>query len=185
MAIKNRDGTEYYFTKPNPLLASQSLWPKDEKIILEGNFSEKVVLLPPKQKEVEGHQAIEQPVDEIEIVQNVIKKQNEEMVQNKGGVIDMWVLPTIFEKSIDTLYNETYSRPKFGDKINIKAKVYDNTSDLAIQIITRQILSEGSVIYPQNGARRWWQVVRTDEMEQKGFYLVTAEISNYQPSFSS
>ena len=44
MVIKNSDGTEYFFTRPNPILVNQNLWTDDEKVILQGTFSNKIVL---------------------------------------------------------------------------------------------------------------------------------------------
>jgi hypothetical protein len=179
MVIKNSDGSEYFFTRPNPLLVNQNLWPDDEKITLEGTFSQKIIISATSQenKIVEDMEEIEE--EGIKIVQSIIKKQEDEIIQRKDGVIDVWCLPAL--NQVDDLYNETHTR--FGDKFSIKGKVWES-QDLYIQLVTKQILTSGTIIFPQNGERRWWSVVNTNKMQDEGFYLVLAEITNYQPSFS-
>ena len=121
----------------------------------------------------------EEKPEEIKIVQSIIKKQEDEIIQRKDGVIDVWCLPAL--NQVDDLYNETHTR--FGNKFSIKGKIWES-QDLFIQLITKQVLSPGTIVFPQNGERRWWQVVSTNKMEEDGFYIVFAEMSSYQPSFS-
>lgn len=178
MVIKNSDGTEYFFTRPNPILVNQNLWTDDEKVILQGTFSNKIVLSATSQENKIVEDMKKEP-EEIKIVQSIIKKQEDEIIQRKDGVIDVWCLPAL--KQVDDLYNETHTR--FGNKFSIKGKIWES-QDLFIQLITKQVLSPGTIIFPQNGERRWWQVANTNKMEEEGFYIVFAEMSSYQPSFS-
>lgn len=169
MAIKNKDGSIVCFSKPNPIVMTQNLWSKDENFILEGKFG--ITFILGEEEEIKPVPIVEPIIEQNEEIKIIAKKQDEEMFKKPGGVIDIWCLPTT-------------NGINYGEKFILKGKVYDDSNDFYIQVITRQILPPNSVIFPINQDRRWWQVTSTQKMKEEGFYLVSAMISDYQPNFS-
>lgn len=132
MAIKNRDGTTYFFSKPNPLMNEQNLW--NEKIILNNKFGKKIV------------------ESEPEIV--YISTEEDE------DVIDVWCLPAIDEKNYDDKFifkaivydnQDLFIKLIAKQKINELSIIYPKNSD------RRWWKVIGNEIYEE----KWFLVVAT------------------------
>jgi hypothetical protein len=179
MAIKNKDGSIYCYSKPNPLMNSQALWPKDEKVIFHNKFGQRYC---DNKLEVEEEveEEKEEVVEQVEIVEKIIEKGH--TAGRDEYVFDVWCLPAKIITKIDPLYGSNYNRVKYGEKYKFEAKLYES-NDLHLQLITKQETPVNSVIFPLNKDRRWWRVTNNQNYE-KGFWLVTGQISDYQPNFS-
>ena len=178
MAIKNKDGSVYCFSKPNPLMNSQALWPKDEKVIFHNKFGQRYY---GNKLEVQIEEEVEREVEEeVKIVEKVIEKGHS--TDRDEYVFDVWCLPAKVVTKVDPLYGSNYSRIKYSEKYKLEAKLFES-NDLHLQLITKQEIPVNSVIFPLNKDRRWWRVTNNQNYE-KGFWLVTGQISDYQPSFS-
>jgi len=175
MAIKNRDGSIYCFSKPNPLMNSQSIWPKNENVILHNKIGQRFY---GQGKEINVVE--EKKVEKMKEVVIVTKAETSEKHVERD-VIDVWCLPAEIITKIDPLYGSNYNRIKYGEKFSFEAKIYE-TEDLYLQLITKQKLPENSVIFPRNKDRRWWRVSGTEKYEGD-FWIVTSQISDYQPNF--
>jgi len=161
---------------------SQVLWPKDEKVIFHNKFGKRYygnkLEIEEAEEQVEEEQ--EEAVGEVEIVEKIIEKGHS--VGRDEYVFDVWCLPAKIINKVDPLYGSNYSRIKYGEKYKFEAKLFES-NDLHLQLITKQEIPTNSVIFPLNKDRRWWRVTNNHNYE-KGFWIVTGQISDYQPNFS-
>lgn len=190
MAIKNRDGSTYSFSKPPPAMEEQAFWDKTEKIIFHNKFGEKHfrddIKLPeptPPQREVKAvdfEAAEKRWEEEIQIVK-AIEESKPKLVHE--DIINVWCLPCLeYTENVDPLYDESYAKVKYGEKFQFQCRVME-IQDLSIQFVTEKSVEMGkeSVIYPIMKNRRWWRI--KDSKEVKGFKVWLAMISDYQPLF--
>jgi hypothetical protein len=189
MTIKNKDGSTYNFSKPNPSLEEQKFWSTD-KIVMHNKFGDRFTIEnmtplepSPIQKEVKvvNFKEVEkQKEDAIKIVQAIEESKPKKLSEE---TFEIWCLPCLeIIENTDPLYNETTSRIKYGDKFVFRARILE-LEDLHIKFLTNlgdKIPAE-SVIFPKMRNRRWWRVQESQEV--KGFNLCIGIISDYQPSF--
>jgi hypothetical protein len=191
MAIKNRDGSIYGFSKPAPEMEQQSFWDGTEKIVFHNKFGQKhfrqELKLPepesPKReiKPVDFAKAEKQRENEIEIVKAIEESKFKPIYED---IVEVWCLPCLeYSENTDPLYDESYSKIKYGDKFKFKAKLIE-LEDLYIQFVVEKTveLQAESVVYPIMKNRRWWKIKNVKEV--KGFYVYLGMISDYQPSFT-
>jgi hypothetical protein len=177
MAIKNKDGSIYCYSKPNPVMNSQLLWPKDEEIIIHNKFGKRYT---DQKIEEEVIEKKEEVVEEVKIVETIVQEGH---TRRDADVFDVWCLPATIITKIDPLYGSSYNRIKYDEKYLFEAKLYES-NDLYFQLITKQKISENSVIFPLNKDRRWWRVVNNEQYKDTDFWIITSQISDYQPNFS-
>jgi hypothetical protein len=171
MAIKNKDGSIYCYSKPNPVMNSQSLWPKSEEIKFHNKFGQRTYSQPePEKIKVEIKEA------------GIVIEKSKESTEKDVDVFDVWCLPATVITKVDPLYGSNYNRIKYGDKFTFEAKVYE-TTDLYLKLITKQEVPENSVIFPLNTDRRWWRIKSNESYGDSNFWIVTSQISDYQPNF--
>ena len=180
MAIKNRDGTLYNYSHPNPVMEGQNIWNNQEKCVVHNKFGEPVTQkgnLPSRPqpviitKKVEEIQTVEtDPVEEIQMFEAPTNK------------IEAWCLPAHFQEYVDELYGEKYKRIKYGNKFKFEMLIEDQ-SDLGIRFWTNtKAVTVGSIVFPKNKDKRWWRV--TGVHPEDDIYLLKGEIADYQPSFA-
>jgi len=177
MAIKNKDGSIYCYSKPNPVMNSQSLWSKDETVTIHNKFGKRYYESEPEEEVIEEKEKV---VEEVKIVETIVQESH--TAGRDADVFDVWCLPATLIAKVDPLYGSNYNRIKYGEKYSFEAKLYES-SDLYFQLIAKQEIPENSVIFPLNKDRRWWRVVNNEQYED-GFWIVTSQISDYQPNFS-
>ncbi len=177
MPIKNKDGTPYsYNQRPNPIMTTQTIWPKDEPVYLHNKIGKRYfknklqeVIKPTKVLEVD----IVKTIDETPM-----KKQypNEE-------IYEIWCLPCISFKTVDDpLYGSSFGKVTYGEKFLFEGRIIE-LEDLYIQIMTEnKEVTEKSILFPKIKGKRWWKVSHTTNTEDG--QLIVAMISDYQPSFS-
>lgn len=179
MAIKNKDGSIYCYSKPNPAMNSQSLWPKNEEVKFHNKFGQRLY---GNTDVVEEVKIVEEEEEEVKIVETIEK--TKEVIEVEQDVFSVWCLPATVITKIDPLYGSNYNRIRYGDKFTFEAKVYEAT-DLSLRLISKQEIPASSVIFPLNTERRWWRVVSNNKYEDSGFWIVASQISDYQPNFIS
>lgn len=186
MAIKNKDGSNYVFTKPAPQMSEQVFWNKKEHVTLHNKFGQRYVK---ENTEPEVETIIPQapqeelPEEDIKIITH--KEDYEEKPKAlSDDIVEVWCLPCLeHSENVDPLYGESYSKVNYGDKFIFKARII-SLEDLQIQFVTEMsvTLPYESVIYPKMASRRWWQIKGYKEIN--GFRIYLGMISDYQPNFS-
>lgn len=206
MAIKDKDGSVYKLRGPNPLLKTQDTW--DERHVKLVNFGwdsvtvadehnpvkkfEKDYNIPDLGKLLEAHE--EEGDDEDEDEDEVPDHDIEEVPEGEPAIDHTTAEfleknKTIFQGVLtketqitDDLYGETYTKRVYSGKIQFPAIVIQQT-DLGMEFWTTQDVTEHSVVYPQDGTKRWWRV--TGSYQKSGGYVVTAVTSDVNPDFSN
>lgn len=191
MVIKNKDGSIFVLSKPNPLTRNQE-W---ENLILynchwRGEVVPDVYKKPLKMDlpKVELPSIeIPEPKSPEEVVVEVPKQGfSEKTLKN---IVKVYCLPAnvIIEK--DELYDEERQTIQYGDKFAFEAVVIER-GDLQIRLWTMHLLDRQSIIFPSVyvkgdinfGDYRWWKVNTIEE--KSGGYIITAIPSDTQPDFS-
>lgn len=193
MAIKNKDGSTYSFSKPPQVMEQQTFWDKTEKIIFHNKFGEKVyredlqvpILPEPPAREVkvvDFKEVAKQVEDEIKIVQAIEESKHKPVHED---IVEVWCLPCLdYKENVDPLYGESYANAKYGEKFTFRARMLE-IEDLHVQFVTEigVKLQLESVIYPKMKNRRWWRIKGVKEV--KGYNIYLGMISDYQPAFVS
>jgi len=191
MAIKNKDGSTYSFSKPPQAMEQQTFWDKTEKIIFHNKFGEKVfrediqppLVAEPPQREVkivDFKEVAKQVEDEIKIVQALEESKSKPLHED---IVEVWCLPCLeYAENVDELYGESYANVKYGEKFTFRARLL-RIEDLHVEFVTETSvkLQPESVIYPKMKNRRWWKI--KDMKEVKGYHVYLGMISDFQPAF--
>jgi hypothetical protein len=180
MTIKTKDGSLYSLPKPNPIFLTQTIWPKDEPVYLHNKIGKRYF-----RNGVEETQQIvhSMPIEENEI--KIINKIEEPPPIKKQypdeETIEVWCLPCIEQETVDPLYASSYSKVTYGNKFTFTAQIIQ-LEDLYIRLMAPNEITAKSILYPKVKGKRWWKVSGAQETEDG--YLISAIISDYQPSFS-
>lgn len=191
MAIKNKDGSNYGFSKPVPEMEQQTFWDNKEKVVMHNKFGEKTLR---ENFEVQGPPIIQKEIKipdftkiekeetpEIKIVQAIEESKPKPL---SSEVFEVWCLPCLnYTEEDDPLYGEKTARVNYGNKFVFRARILE-LEDLHIKFVTNpeDKIPVESVIYPKMRNRRWWRVKA--EREIKGFNVYLGQISDYHPSFA-
>lgn len=180
MVLKNKDGTDYKLSGPNPLMKSQILWNAKQELIKYNKFGQLKILTSNQQESIKTETAIEEfDVKTFETeMKEASKEETPEIVErlpevevgkrSDEGVVEVWCLPKLGEV--------------YGEKFKFESVILEN-SDLYFVLYTNVKLTPGSILYPRIFDKRWWRVKNIKE-EAENEYLVSAMISYYQPNFS-
>jgi hypothetical protein len=183
MAIKNRDGTLFKLTQPNPLMKDQSLWKK--KFILH-NCEWK----PENLEDTQGHTAL--PLWAAPTIKETITKPEEPAsipvleevpAAPDDGRIRVWCLPAQVKEHVDKLYGGKFQRVKYGKKFMFEAIVMEEDDLYMVFWTNTRAVTEGSVVFPQNQDKRWWRV--NEVVSKDGGYAIMAVACDFTPEFSS
>ena len=214
MVLKNRDGTPFRVSSPNPLMAQQR-W-LDKADIVFHNFTWQGILIPDKpltQRRFQEAIVLPQnatptitplpqnttPIEEIKA------EETEDTIPDKviENAIVVHCLPLLKWKSKqDGLYGDIYKTPVYGEKSTFEAVMIEK-ADLAISlwvsdtlkskdgiVDTAQYLKPGSIVFPvkyvSGGKIRdhRWWKVEKTSPFDKGV-LIVAAITDIQPSFAN
>jgi hypothetical protein len=188
MAIKNKDGTVFKISGPNPLMEEQTLW----KGFTKHNFEwTEEIDKQNKSKSFEIKQNKEDVVfEEKKIVieePKIIEKEEEEEEEVKQQkkisdhkTIQCFCLPAKIIEKKDSLYGEAYQRTEYLDKFIFETVVIEK-EDIYIKFWTMEKITKNSIVYPKNKDKRWWKV--SEHTEAPMGFIYTALISDYTPSF--
>jgi hypothetical protein len=185
MPIKNKDGTPYRLTSPNPLMEEQIIWGKN--YTLHGRLGQVVTFpdnaqLPARPQPPRKFSTPDEPKkEEPEIVESL---EPDFVGSESEGQIQVWCLPATYKEYVDTLYNEKYRKIVYGKKFLFEA-ILEDQSDLFIMLWTNtKAVTEGSVLFPRTYDKRWWRVEGVKKDDEGEGYLIYATISDYHPEFS-
>jgi hypothetical protein len=178
MAIKNKDGSVFRLSCPNPLTAGQEQWDRD--IVLHNlGWEEEIV---DDTTEVN----VIQPKPELKLPEKIVEEPEDRTKLH--NILIMHCQPAKITQKKDDLYREVYTRVDYGDKLLFEAVVV-NLDDLAIQFWTTYPITSGSIVYPSKykdgrayGDHRWWKITKTIDY-QNGF-LAEGIMSQDHPDFS-
>lgn len=173
--IKNKDGTLFRISRPNPMLSNQDLWEDGSKFILHNfNVKEEVVDYP-RIEDIEPIE-IKVPIKETPIPGMKLKPRKEDI-----GLA--YCMPSIISMNVDRIYGESRPTisygPQFKFEIVVKAR-----EDLSIQLWTNLLdkIERQSIIYIPS-QRRWWSVQQIVTVEDG--ILLNCVPSSTQPSFAT
>lgn len=210
MVLKNKDGTAYRLSSPNPLGASQDHdFLKDGDIILH-NFSWKgtdggeldmvtpvatdmkigdnvlVIESPKPVQEKEPQEEEPQKPEPVNTIPVEVPKSTKPDAFKL--TVSMFCLPAKLKQVRDDFYGDEYYRRTFGKKFSFESVMVE-ASDLSIRFWTTiPFLTKGSIVFPYRysdgqkyGEFRWWEIQSIEE--KSGGHLVDAIISTVQPDF--
>jgi hypothetical protein len=110
------------------------------------------------------------------------ERQQLEAVSDGIEKVFIHLLPARVREKKDSLYGETYKTIQYGSPTSFEGVILNQT-DLFIQVWTDVAeISVGSILYPKTGEKRWWRL-QSKEQKASG-WLMTALVSDYQPSFA-
>jgi hypothetical protein len=189
MVIKNKDGSEYKLSKPNPHMKNQLLWDSFElhnmnfeniKELIKKNkveIKKTEVLIEETEEEKEKEEAIVEVVKKEEIVEEVIKKEEESSVKKTL----IYCLPAKIKFHEDILYGEVKKTVTYDKKFKFEAIII-NITDVSMDIWTNAIMIEKeSILYPQNFDKRWWKVNNISSKFDGN--ILSCVLSSINPSF--
>ena len=187
MVIKNKDGSEYKLSKPNPHMKNQLLWDSFE--LHNMNFETIKELI--KKNKVEIKEIVveeaeeEEEVEEVKIkaieeeAKEVVKEEIKEEISVKKTLI--YCLPARIKIHEDILYGEVKKIITYDKKFKFEAVIL-NITDIGMDIWTNAVVIEKeSILYPQNFDKRWWKVNNiSSKFDGK---ILSCVLSSITPSF--
>ena len=204
MAIKNKDGSAYKLSTPNPLTKDQDLESlKNNEIVLhnfkweESNVDDIPEMASVLKKDVEeqakAEEKVEEKVEEPEEIIEVKTISVEKPVVTEESkykvTVSIYCLPAKIKEIQDNFYGEVRQRRSFGKKFSFEAIMIE-ASDLSIRFWTTiNFLAKGSVVFPYRYSDgqpyqeyRWWEITSVES--KSGGFIVNAAVSNLQPDFT-
>jgi hypothetical protein len=192
MVIKNKDGSEYKLSKPNPHMKNQLLWDSFElhnmnfetikELIKKNKVEIKEIVVEEVEEEEEEVEkvkikAIEEEVKEV--VKEEIKEEVKEEISVKKTLI--YCLPARIKIHEDILYGEVKKIITYDKKFKFEAVIL-NITDVGMDIWTNAVVIEKeSILYPQNFDKRWWKVNNiSSKFDGK---ILSCVLSSITPSF--
>lgn len=204
MTIKNKDGSIFTLSKPNPVMRQQDLWDDGSQFILHNfkydevilhNFDAKEEEKPkeepkpqpepmPTPKPVKKFQALDEitpeeinvPVRETPVPQQDKVRKKRQPTKN---INILYCLPAITVSNHDPLYNESHVSVNYGQQFTFESVITGST-DLMLQLWTNKEIVRHSILY-QPTSRRWWKVESV--VQRTDGFTVDCTPSPLQPSF--
>lgn len=200
MAVYKKDGSVYKLNGPNALMISQEKWGTFvthnlgnlSNLKMESNIPHVVL---GEKKEPEQKKEIiqikeelkEEPKVEIIIEEKIEIKEETKFIQpvkNEFEGFSRTIMHCALakrEEKKDSLYDETTIRIKYVDSFTFEAIVL-STNDFTLIFWTKlEKLTIGSVLYPQNDSKRWWEIKEIESVP--GGYKVVCVITKNTPAF--
>jgi hypothetical protein len=192
MPIKNRDGTPYKFSSPNPLMKNQTGWSrKGEFILYNCTWDADVyadpnmqVILKPKYEAppIQKKALPTHPEEEVIVAEPPQELEDSDFAHLRDQAIQIHCLPARYREHKDALYGQRYKTIRYGNKFTFEGIIVAQ-EDLFMEFWTTvKEVTAGSVVFPMNRDKRWWRV---DAITPKtGGLLIRGVLSDYQPDFS-
>lgn len=200
MALKNKDGSTYKLSSPNPLMQNQNFWTDDYVVHNEIGIIEKAI--DEKRNEIQINKnekkqddfisaldyAKEEVAKEVKKEEIVIKDNTKEKINLKNefpkNIKKVFTHCLPFKEKIvqqDDLYGDTYKKSIYLDQISFESVIIQEEDLFLIFWTNAYELTIGSIVYPKIDSKRWWKI---QSLEKKSIgYYYTAIPSNDQPSF--
>jgi hypothetical protein len=187
MAIKNKDGTVFKISGPNPLMEKQTLWDGFTKHNFEWteeidkeNKTKAYEIKQNKEDMVFEEKKTVVEIEEPKIIEEKKKEVKEQKKISDHKTIQCFCLPAKIIEKKDELYEEAYQRIEYLDKFIFDAVVIEK-ADIYINFWTMEKITKNSIVYPKNKDKRWWKV--SEQKEAPMGFIYTGMISDYTPSF--
>jgi len=195
MVIKNKDGSEYKLSKPNPHMKNQLLWDSFElhnmnfeniKELIKKNKVEIKEKVEEKAEEEEEEEVVEikEKVEEVEVEELLVKKEVKEVAKEEESSVKktlIYCLPAKIKFHEDILYGEVKKTITYDKKFKFEAVIL-NITDIGMDIWTNAIIIEKeSILYPQNFDKRWWKVNNISSKFDGN--ILSCVLSSINPSF--
>jgi DNA-binding protein YbaB len=196
MVIKNKDGSEYKLSKPNPHMKNQLLWDRFELHNMnfeniKGLIKKNKVEIKEKVEEVEELEELVEQEEELEVVKKEIKEAIKEVKEVIKEVTKeeessvkktlIYCLPAKIKFHEDILYGEVKKTINYDKKFKFEAVIL-NITDVSMDIWTNAIIIEKeSILYPQNFDKRWWKVNNISSKFDGN--ILSCVLSSINPSF--
>ena len=191
MVIKNKDGSEYKLSKPNPYMKNQLLWDSFElhnmnfeniKELIKKNKVEIKEIEVEEVEEIEVEEKVKAEVQEVKVEEvkvEEIKVEEKEEISVKKTLI--YCLPARIKIHEDILYGEIKKIITYDKKFKFEAVIL-NITDIGMDIWTNAVVIEKeSILYPQNFDKRWWKVNSiSSKFDGK---ILSCVLSSMTPSF--
>ncbi len=186
MVIKNKDGSEYKLSKPNPHMKNQLLWDSFElhnmnfeniKGLIKKNKVEIKKIEIEEAEEIEVEEKVKAEVKEVKVEE--VKVEEKEEISVKKTLI--YCLPARIKVHEDILYGEIKKIITYDKKFKFEAVIL-NITDIGMDIWTNAVVIEKeSILYPQNFDKRWWKVNSiSSKFDGK---ILSCVLSSMTPSF--
>ena len=209
--LKNKDGTPYKLSGPNPMMKNQELWGNfivhnmewdeekaedNQKLVpvqTDFNIRESFISsLDEAKEELKAKDQELKSTEEPPMNSSVVDKK--EVPERKKIVIPepreddvdiekvfIHCLPAFTRKKKDELYGDEINMIKYGDPVSFEGVMLQQ-EDFFIKVWTDvENINIGSILYPKTNFKRWWRV---QEKVIKGTgWILIAMPSDYQPSF--
>ena len=198
--LKNKDGTPYKLSGPNPMMKNQEVWGNFivHNMEWEEEKSEDNQKLVPVETDFNIRESFISSLDEAkeelkskEELSPVEKKEPPErkkvvILEPKEDDVDIekvfiHCLPAFTRKKKDELYGDETNMIRYGDPVSFEGVMLQQ-EDFFIKVWTDvENINIGSILYPKTNFKRWWRV---QEKAIKGTgWILIAMPSDYQPSF--
>jgi len=187
MVIKNKDGSEYKLSKPNPHMKNQLLWDSFElhnmnfETIKELIKKNKVKIKEIEVEEIEEEEEVEEV--KIKAIEEEVKEEVKEEIKEEISVKKtlIYCLPARIKIHEDILYGEVKKIITYDKKFKFEAVIL-NITDIGMDIWTNAVVIEKeSILYPQNFDKRWWKVNNiSSKFDGK---ILSCVLSSITPSF--
>jgi hypothetical protein len=194
MTLRKSDGTPYRLNRTNPFMMNQEIWNGDFTL---HNFKFKELVVPDTGQT--DYRSLEQVsfVDELaEAVQDITKDlppvesvkvetpppKVTSVLKHSPNKVVIYCLPGVVKKVKDELYGDMKTKIDYtGEPFTFEGIILlgDDIS-LTIWCPTDQV-TVGSVLYPQNGDKRWWRV--SSVKPNTDGWMLEMGISDFQPRF--
>ncbi len=193
MAVYKKDGSVYKLNGPNNLMISQEKWGSFvghnlknlANFKMESNIPHVVIGKKPEPEIIEEPEEEEIVAPIVEPPPVVVKEEKPvQQTKNEFEGFDKTVMHCALakrEEKKDNLYDEMVVRVKYVDSFTFEAIVL-STNDFTLIFWTKlDKLTIGSVLYPQNDSKRWWEIKEIESVP--GGYKVVCVITKNTPAF--
>ena len=183
MAIRNRDGSIYEISKPNPIRRSQNDWNMENVVLWNmknlndsdrpSKYETPVKLPGPSKKK-------ESSLDRTS--SNTLMNANAaQQKANDDQTVECFAVSYERNGRIDSLYGDRSSSYRFYDQKTFHVHVIRDT-DLSFQFTTKETLELNTIIFPKDQSSRWYKIDQIDT--EDGTRTVLAVPSDITPTFS-
>jgi hypothetical protein len=171
MAVYKKDGSVYKLNGPNNLMISQEKWGSFvahnlknlSNLKIESNTPH-VVLGSKKEPEIKKETItfVQTPsTEKIDIKQDTLEIKEKPLENNYFDGFQRTVMHCALaklEEIKDELYNDVHIKKKYIDSFTFECIVLSLNDFTLIFWTMLDNLSVGSVVYPQNDSKRWWEI---------------------------
>ena len=201
MAVYKKDGSVYKLNGPNTLMISQEKWGSFVTHNLKNLANFKMesniphVIIGTKQEPQTKQEIKEEPkleiiqpiIEEPPVIEEVVVKEEPKKTQQAKNEFEGFEKTIMYcalakrEEKRDTLYDEVTVRIKFVETFTFEGIVL-SANDFTLIFWTKlEKLTIGSVLYPQNDSKRWWEIKEIESVP--GGYKIVCVITKNTPSF--